>query len=143
LRRRADVHEFGVNVTCHQDGRFTFVQERAYWGDRVGGLRTSESTGACGRGPRRRSSLAWPSESGHHALLMPQPEAPTLIVSDAAAFRDWLDANRDRSDGVWLVLAKKNTTDPTSLTYAQALEQALCQGWIDGQKRSRDATTFA
>jgi uncharacterized protein YdeI (YjbR/CyaY-like superfamily) len=41
-----------------------------------------------------------------------------------------------------LVLAKKNTTDPTSLTYAQALEEALCQGWIDGQKRSRDATTF-
>lgn len=73
---------------------------------------------------------------------MPRRDAPTLIVSDAAAFRDWLDANRDRSEGVWLVLAKKNTTDPTSLTYAQALEEALCQGWIDGQKRSRDATTF-
>ena len=73
---------------------------------------------------------------------MPRPEAPTLIVSDAAAFRDWLDANQDGSGGVWLVLAKKNTTDPTSLTYAQALEEALCQGWIDGQKRSRDATTF-
>lgn len=73
---------------------------------------------------------------------MPQRDAPTLIVADAAAFRDWLDANRDRSEGVWLVLAKKNTTDPTSLTYAQALEEALCQGWIDGQKRSRDATTF-
>ena len=73
---------------------------------------------------------------------MPRPDAPTLIVSDAAAFRDWLDANKDSSGGVWLVLAKKNTTDPTSLTYAQALEEALCQGWIDGQKRSRDATTF-
>ena len=66
-----------------------------------------------------------------------------MIVSDAAAFRAWLDANRDGSEGVWLVLAKKGTTDPTSLTYAQALEEALCQGWIDGQKRSRDATTFA
>ena len=42
-----------------------------------------------------------------------------------------------------MVLAKKGMTDPTSLTYAQALEEALCQGWIDGQKRSRDATTFA
>ena len=42
-----------------------------------------------------------------------------------------------------MVLAKKGTTDPTSLTYAQALEEALCQGWIDGQKRSRDAATFA
>lgn len=73
---------------------------------------------------------------------MPRPDASTLIVPDAAAFRDWLESNTDDSDGVWLVLAKKNTTDPTSLTYAQALEEALCQGWIDGQKRSRDATTF-
>jgi uncharacterized protein YdeI (YjbR/CyaY-like superfamily) len=74
---------------------------------------------------------------------MARLDVPTLIVSDAAAFRAWLDANRDRSEGVWLVLAKKGMTDPTSLTYAQALEEALCQGWIDGQKRSRDATTFA
>ena len=74
---------------------------------------------------------------------MARLDVPTLIVSDAAAFRAWLDANRDGSEGVWLVLAKKGMTDPTSLTYAQALEEALCQGWIDGQKRSRDATTFA
>ena len=74
---------------------------------------------------------------------MARVDLPTLIVADAAAFRDWLDANREGSDGVWVVLAKKNTTDPTSLTYAQALEEALCQGWIDGQKRSRDATTFS
>jgi uncharacterized protein YdeI (YjbR/CyaY-like superfamily) len=74
---------------------------------------------------------------------MPSRDLPTLIVADAAAFRDWLDANGDGSDGVWLVLAKKHTTEPTSLTYAQALEEALCHGWIDGQKRSRDATTFS
>jgi uncharacterized protein YdeI (YjbR/CyaY-like superfamily) len=73
---------------------------------------------------------------------MPRLDDPTLVVSDVAAFRDWLDANKHTSGGVWLVLAKKNTTEPTSLTYAQALEEALCQGWIDGQKRSRDATTF-
>jgi uncharacterized protein YdeI (YjbR/CyaY-like superfamily) len=73
---------------------------------------------------------------------MSRPDAPTLSVADVAAFRAWLDVNQHSSDGVWLILAKKNTTDPTSLTYAQALEEALCQGWIDGQKRSRDATTF-
>src|SRR5947209_14757884 len=73
---------------------------------------------------------------------MPSPDIPTLLVADATAFRAWLGANADRSDGVWLVLAKKNATDPTSLTYAEALEEALCQGWIDGQKRSRDTTTF-
>ena len=74
---------------------------------------------------------------------MPRLDVPTLIVADAAAFREWLDDNADSSDGVWLVLAKKNTTDPTSLTYAEALEEALCHGWIDGQKQSRDATTFS
>ena len=74
---------------------------------------------------------------------MARVDLPTLLVADAAAFRDWLDANREGSDGVWVVLAKKNTTDPTSLTYAQALEEALCQGWIDGQKRSRDTGTFS
>src|SRR5690348_17269371 len=73
---------------------------------------------------------------------MARLEVPTLIVPDVAAFRSWLGANSDGSEGVWLVLAKKGTTDPTSLTYAQALEEALCHGWIDGQKRSRDATTF-
>ncbi len=70
------------------------------------------------------------------------PEAPELIVDDAARWRSWLDTHEDTSDGVWLVLAKKGTTSPTSLTYAQALDEALCSGWIDGRKQSRDAATF-
>ncbi|RMI12558.1 YdeI/OmpD-associated family protein [Cellulomonas triticagri] len=68
--------------------------------------------------------------------------APLLTVPDVAAWRTWLDAHEDDPDGVWLVLAKKGTVDPTSLTYAQALDEALCSGWIDGQKRSHDAATF-
>jgi uncharacterized protein YdeI (YjbR/CyaY-like superfamily) len=77
-------------------------------------------------------------------MTPPAPSAATteLIVADAAAWRAWLDANEDASDGVWLVLAKKGTTEPTSLSYAQAVDEALCSGWIDGQKRSRDETTF-
>ncbi|XBH21041.1 YdeI/OmpD-associated family protein [Jonesiaceae bacterium BS-20] len=47
-----------------------------------------------------------------------------------------------RQEGAWLMLAKKGTTEPTTLTYAQALDEALCSGWIDGQKRSFDAATF-
>ncbi|KAK3113308.1 hypothetical protein LTR53_009525 [Teratosphaeriaceae sp. CCFEE 6253] len=66
-----------------------------------------------------------------------------LIVADAAAWSRWLLRNASCSPGVWLTLAKKNTTEPTSLTYAQALDEALCQGWIDGQARSVDAVTFA
>lgn len=41
-----------------------------------------------------------------------------------------------------LVLAKKGTTSPTSLTYDQALEAAICFGWIDGQVRRRDERTY-
>ena len=65
-----------------------------------------------------------------------------LVLADAPAWRAWLDAHEDTSDGVWLMLAKKGTVSPTSLTYAQALEEALCSGWIDGQRRSHDAATF-
>lgn len=69
-------------------------------------------------------------------------EPETLVVEDAAAWRAWLDRHEDSSAGVWLVLAKKGTDSPTSLRYAQALEEALCSGWIDGQARSRDAATY-
>ncbi|WP_254678280.1 YdeI/OmpD-associated family protein [Curtobacterium sp. SGAir0471] len=65
-----------------------------------------------------------------------------LVLPDAAAWRAWLDEHEDDPDGVWLVLAKKGTTEPTSLTYDQALDEALCSGWIDGQKRGRDTATF-
>ena len=43
---------------------------------------------------------------------------------------------------MWLVLAKKGTTEPTSLTYDEALEEALCHGWIDGQTRRLDEGTY-
>ncbi|MBB5982074.1 YdeI/OmpD-associated family protein [Kribbella solani] len=65
-----------------------------------------------------------------------------LIVVDAAAWREWLDEHHgDQPEGVWLVLARKGFSTPTSLTYADALDEALCYGWIDGQKRSRDEQT--
>jgi len=65
-----------------------------------------------------------------------------LVLPDTAAWRAWLDAHEDEPNGVWLVLAKKGTTEPTTLTYDQALDEALCSGWIDGQKRGRDTATF-
>ncbi|HSN02422.1 MAG TPA: YdeI/OmpD-associated family protein [Acidimicrobiales bacterium] len=46
------------------------------------------------------------------------------------------------SSGVWLVLAKKGTVEPTVLSYDEALEEAICFGWIDGQLERRDSTTF-
>jgi uncharacterized protein YdeI (YjbR/CyaY-like superfamily) len=69
-------------------------------------------------------------------------DIPELVVADAAAWRTWLGQNHANPDGVWLVLAKKGTTGPTTLTYAQALDEALCYGWIDGQTGVRDAATY-
>lgn len=69
-------------------------------------------------------------------------ELPELTVPNAAAWRSWLDDHHGDPSGVWLVLAKKATTHPTSLIYDQALDEAICHGWIDGQRRSRDDATF-
>ncbi|MEV0282591.1 MULTISPECIES: YdeI/OmpD-associated family protein [unclassified Kribbella] len=65
-----------------------------------------------------------------------------LVVADANAWHDWLTEHHQVNDGIWLVLAKKNVTTPTSLSYDQALEEALCHGWIDGQRKGRDEHTF-
>ena len=69
-------------------------------------------------------------------------ELPSLTLPDTAAWRKWLGEHHDESTGVWLTLAKKGTTDPTSLSYDEALDEALCHGWIDGQVRRRDEVTY-
>jgi uncharacterized protein YdeI (YjbR/CyaY-like superfamily) len=66
---------------------------------------------------------------------------PELTLTDASAWRAWL-ADHPDDPGVWLVLAKKGTVDPTSLQHADALDEALCHGWIDGQVRKRDEGTY-
>ena len=66
-------------------------------------------------------------------------DAPTLAFPSKAAFRAWLEANQTHQDGLWLKLAKKDSGIP-SPTYAEALDVALCFGWIDGQKRPFDET---
>jgi uncharacterized protein YdeI (YjbR/CyaY-like superfamily) len=60
---------------------------------------------------------------------------PTLTFATSSEWEAWLEAHGSTSPGVWLRLAKKSAEHP-SVTYAQALEGALCHGWIDGQKRS-------
>ncbi len=68
-------------------------------------------------------------------------ELPELLLPDAAAWRHWLEENHGSSPGVWLIQHKKGGTT-TLLTYAQALDEALCFGWIDGQARSRDDDSY-
>ena len=69
-------------------------------------------------------------------------ERQKVVVPDVKAWRAWLETNHSSSVGIWLVLAKKGTVNPTSLTYAAALEEALCFGWIDGQAHGGDDQTY-
>lgn len=68
-------------------------------------------------------------------------ELVELLVQDAAAWRDWLDSHQADHPGVWLVLHKKGGRT-TTLTYPQALDEALCFGWIDGQIARRDDHSY-
>ena len=61
-------------------------------------------------------------------------EAAARLFKDQAAWTAWLEKNHSRSMGIWLRLGKKNS-GLKSVTYAEAIESALCYGWIDGQKR--------
>ncbi len=70
-------------------------------------------------------------------------EPEELVVADASAWRAWLEEHHHETPaGVWLVLAKKGTVSPTSLSHDEALDEALCHGWIDGQTKRIDDATF-
>ncbi|MGN6404481.1 YdeI/OmpD-associated family protein [Sinomonas sp.] len=69
------------------------------------------------------------------------PELPELLLPDADAWRAWLAENHATSRGVWLVQHKKGGA-VTSLTYEQALDHALCFGWVDGQIGRRDEGSY-
>jgi uncharacterized protein YdeI (YjbR/CyaY-like superfamily) len=60
-----------------------------------------------------------------------------IRFTDAGEFEAWLEENHHRSPGVWLRIARKHTGEP-SISYAEAVELALCFGWIDGQKARED-----
>jgi uncharacterized protein YdeI (YjbR/CyaY-like superfamily) len=69
--------------------------------------------------------------------VVARAELDELIVADAEALRLWLLSNHATSTGVWLALGKKGGT-VTTLTWQQAVDEALCVGWIDGQARKGD-----
>jgi uncharacterized protein YdeI (YjbR/CyaY-like superfamily) len=64
-----------------------------------------------------------------------------LSFRSSADFRKWLAANHRRADGIWLRIFKKDSGEPT-VTYAEALDEALCHGWIDGLKQSHDELSW-
>ncbi|HLL69427.1 MAG TPA: YdeI/OmpD-associated family protein [Micromonosporaceae bacterium] len=68
---------------------------------------------------------------------MAGPDLAELVVADAGALRAWLADHHATSPGVWLALTRKGGT-VTTLTWQQAVDEALCFGWIDGQARKHD-----
>ncbi|MCW2613034.1 MAG: hypothetical protein JWN08_28 [Frankiales bacterium] len=67
-------------------------------------------------------------------------ELEELVVPDAAALRDWLREHASTSPGAWLALTRKGGTT-TTLTWQEAVDEALSVGWIDAQARRRDEHT--
>jgi len=63
-----------------------------------------------------------------------------LLFATRDDFRIWLCENATTSDGVWLIFGKTKTV--VTLTANDALEEALCFGWIDGQMKSIDDTKY-
>ena len=70
-----------------------------------------------------------------------KPDYKIIAFKDSDAWRRWLDGNHDKTDGVWLRIYKKASATPT-VSYSEALDEALCYGWIDGQKKGYDEESF-
>ncbi len=68
-------------------------------------------------------------------------DAPTESFASANAWEQWLAANHAKSDGIWLRIFNKDSGEKT-VTYAEALDDALCYGWIDGQKKKFDSDSW-
>jgi uncharacterized protein YdeI (YjbR/CyaY-like superfamily) len=77
-------------------------------------------------------------------LHMTPKEVPKNLVrsfATAEAWRTWLQKNQTKTEGLWLRIYKKDSGKKTVM-YAEALDEALCYGWIDGQKKKYDAESF-
>jgi uncharacterized protein YdeI (YjbR/CyaY-like superfamily) len=68
---------------------------------------------------------------------MPKDDLPVIPFASREAFEQWLEAKHESADGLWIKFAKKASGIET-VVYAEAVETALCFGWIDGQANSLD-----
>lgn len=77
------------------------------------------------------------SRSSSEAGLTSLPDLMVISFPSGEALAAWLDAEHEQSPGIWLKIAKKDAGVPT-VSYDEAVDVALCFGWIDGQKRGLD-----
>ena len=66
---------------------------------------------------------------------------PTFHATDGAAWRAWLAQHHDQEPGVWLIIYKKSSDTP-SVYYDEAVDEALCFGWVDSKPNKRDAHSY-
>lgn len=65
----------------------------------------------------------------------------TFYAKNSLAWRNWLIKNHFTENSVWLIIYKKDSKTP-SITYSEAVDQALCYGWIDSKPNKRDENSF-
>jgi uncharacterized protein YdeI (YjbR/CyaY-like superfamily) len=90
---------------------------------------------------RVRFAIDLTAAQGHTTLMAttrPKSETPARRFVSRRSWEAWLRKHHESSDGVWLLIAKRGAEHST-VDYAEALETALCFGWIDGQKKGLDA----
>jgi uncharacterized protein YdeI (YjbR/CyaY-like superfamily) len=86
----------------------------------------------------RQDGPGIPRETEEDTTSLPRKvELPIMEFETRDDWRSWLDVHHDESPGVWLLIAKR-VSAREAVSYAEALEVALCYGWIDGQKRRND-----
>jgi uncharacterized protein YdeI (YjbR/CyaY-like superfamily) len=71
------------------------------------------------------------------AMTVAQDNLPVIHFETQADWEAWLEQNHSVSDGLWLKIAKKGA-GVASVSYPEAIDSALCYGWIDGQKATFD-----
>ncbi len=84
-------------------------------------------------------------KSAKAARLAKSPKSPdtkpVIAFATPEAFKGWLDTNHETHSGFWMRIFKKESRR-VGVTYAEALDVALCYGWIDGQRHRCDAESF-
>ncbi len=74
-------------------------------------------------------------------IIPAKPDLPVIPFSTSSEWEQWLEQNHAVSKGIWLQMYKKGS-GVVSVNYAQALDVALCYGWIDGQLKSIDELSY-
>jgi uncharacterized protein YdeI (YjbR/CyaY-like superfamily) len=90
--------------------------------------------------PPGRYTLKWEQQVRRMAEVIPDPTKIRSFRS-ATEFEKWLSKHHDRESELWLRIYKKDSGQPT-VTAAEALDVVLCWGWIDGLRKSYDASSF-